>query len=525
VLPADFAVLLLCLPLVAAGAAWVGERIGVPYPVLLVATGALLSLSPWVRTPELSPKVVFFVFLPPLIYYAANFIAPEDLRANAWPIGLLAVGLVVVSMAAVAGVMVGIAGVPLAVAAVAGAVVAPTDPVAATSVFRRLSVPERLVTIVEGEGLINDGTALVLYVGAVDMAVAGTLRPGEVAVTLLTAPVGGVVLGLAIAWVLVWVRRRIDQPLVEITLSLATPYLTYVLAQAAGLSGILATVAAGVYVGSRRWSIYAPGARLQAFAFLDVLVFLLNAVLFTLVGMQLVRVVHQVPGRPGRQVVAVIAAVVAVVVGSRMVWILLGPAAARLLGRAAQSLAWREGMVVGWAGMRGGVSLAAAMAVPLQLADGSPFPDRDLVIVVAATVIVVTLMLQGMSLPWLLRRLGIGREDTRDQERLARLQAVRAALAALDDHAAAEGADDAIESLRALYTARARRLEVADEDRPSRTLGGADELQRYRALRLESLDVQRSVVLGLWQQGRISAAVYRVIERSLDLEEARIRGS
>ena len=332
VLPADFAVLLLCLPLAAAGAAWVGERIGVPYPVLLVAAGALLSLSPWVRTPELSPKVVFFVFLPPLIYYAANVIAPEDLRANAWPIGLLAVGLVVVSMAAVAGAMVGIAGVPLAVAAVAGAVVAPTDPVAATSIFRRLSVPERLVTIVEGEGLINDGTALVLYVGAVDVAVSGTPRPGKAVVTLLTAPLGGVVLGLAIAWVLVWVRRRIDQPLVEITLSLATPYLTYVLAQAAGLSGILATVAAGVYVGSRRWSIYAPGARLQAFAFLDVLVFLLNAVLLTLVGMQLVRVVHQVPGMPTGRAVAVIAAVVAVVVGSRMVWTLLGPIAARLRG-------------------------------------------------------------------------------------------------------------------------------------------------------------------------------------------------
>jgi len=178
----------------------VDKRIGVPYPVLLVAAGALLSLSLGVRTLELSPKVVFFVFLPPLIYYAANLIAPEDLRANAWPIGLLAVGLVMVSMVAVAGVMVGVAGVPLAVAAVAGAVVAPTDPVAATSLFRRLSAPERLVTIVEGEGLINDGTALVLYVGAVDVAVAGTLRPGDVAVTLLTAPMGGVMPGIPIAW-------------------------------------------------------------------------------------------------------------------------------------------------------------------------------------------------------------------------------------------------------------------------------------------------------------------------------------
>jgi Na+/H+ antiporter len=344
-------------------------------------------------------------------------------------------------------------------------------------------------------------------------------------VTLLVGPVGGAVLGLAIAWVLVWVRRRIDQPLVEITLSLATPYLAYVLAQAADLSGVLATVAAGVYVGSRTWSIYGPAARLQAFAFLEVLVFLLNAVLFTLVGMQLVRVVIHALDRPTGRVVVVMTAVTTVVVGSRMVWMLLGPAAARLRGHTEQSQAWREGVVIGWAGVRGGVSLAAAMAVPLQLADGSPFPDRDLVIVAAAAVIVVTLILQGMSLPWLLRRIGIAREDTREQEQLARLQAARAALAALDDYAIAEGADDgAIELLRARYTARARRLEVADEDRANWVSGGAHD-PRYLALRLQLLDVERSAVLELRQQGRISAAVYRVIERGLDLEEARIRGS
>jgi Na+/H+ antiporter len=516
--------LLPCLPLAAAAAGWTAERIGVPYPVLLVAAGALLGLSPLLSTPELSPQVMFFVFLPPLLYYAAFFSAPKDLRANARPIGLLAVGLVLVTMSAVVGVMVGIAGVSLGVAAVAGAVVAPTDALAATSVFRRLNVPERLVTIVEGEGLINDGTALVLYVSAVAAVVAGKLRPGEVAMALLAAPVGGAVLGLAIAWVLVWLRRRIDQPLVEITLSLTTPYLTYVIAQIAGLSGILATVVAGVYVGSRTAVIYTAGGRLQAFAFLDVLVFLLNGVLFTLLGMQLVRVVRRVPGMATEEAVAVMMAVVVVVVGLRMVWMLLGPAAARLLGRAGQPAMWRERVVVGWSGMRGGVSLAAALAVPLQRADGSPFPDRELVVVVAAAVIVVTLMLQGTSLPWLLRRLGIGHEDFRNQERLARLQAARTALAWLDDYAGTERADDAVESLRALYAARVRRLEVANQDQPSRAASGPDELQRYRALQLELLGVERSAVIGLRQQGRISATVLRAIERILDLEEARLRG-
>jgi NhaP-type Na+/H+ or K+/H+ antiporter len=245
VVTAQLTFLLLCLPLATAAAGWLAERSGVPYPVLLVGAGALLSLSPWASAPELSPSVVFYVFLPPLVYFAAYFIPPEDLRANAGPIFLLAVGLVLVTMAGVMAVMVGVAGVPMTVGAVAGAVVAPTDTVAATSVFRRLNAPERLVTIVEGEGLINDGTSLVLYVGAVSAAVAGVVRPGELAKTVFLAPVGGAALGLLIAAILGSLRRRMDQPLVEITLSLATPYLSYVLAQAAGLSGVLATVVAG----------------------------------------------------------------------------------------------------------------------------------------------------------------------------------------------------------------------------------------------------------------------------------------
>ncbi|MGB8795515.1 MAG: cation:proton antiporter, partial [Mycobacterium sp.] len=276
-IPAGYGILLICGPLAAVAAVWVAERIGVPYPVLLVIVGAVFSWLPGVSVPVLAPQVVFYVFLPPLIYYAAYFIAPDDLRANARSIGLLSVGLVIVTTAAVAGVLVGLAAVPLAVALVAGAVVAPTDAVAATSVFKRLDVPERLATIVEGEGLTNDGTALVLYTGAVSAAMVGAVRPGPLAVTLLAAPAGGAALGLAVAWLGVWIRRRIDQPLLEITISLATPYLTYVLAEAAHLSGVLATVTAGVYVGSHLSAIFAPGARLQAFAFLDVLVFLLNA--------------------------------------------------------------------------------------------------------------------------------------------------------------------------------------------------------------------------------------------------------
>lgn len=522
--PAGFGVLLLCGPLAGIAAVWLADRVGVPYPVLLVGVGAILAWLPGVKVPQLAPEIVFYVFLPPLLYYAAYFIAPDDLWASARPIGLLSVGLVLITTAAVAGVLVAVAGVPPAVALVAGAVVAPTDAVAATSVFKRLDVPERLATIVEGEGLTNDGTALVLYAGAVGFAMAGAIHPGPLAVTLLAAPAGGAALGLAVGWLAVQVRRRIDHSHLEITVSLVTPYLTYVLAEAAHLSGVLATVTAGVYIGSHLSAIFTPAARLQAFAFLDALVFLLNAVLFTLVGMQLVRSLHWVPGIPAARVVAAIASVIAVVLASRLVWMLSGPATARLFRRTTNAPVWRERVVVAWAGMRGGLSLAAALAIPLRLADGTPLPSRDLVIVVAASVIVSSLLFQGTSLPWLLRRLGLRAEDFGTAENAARLKAAYAALDWLDDHCGAQNGDEATKSARSLYEAKVRRLELSPPSGDDES-DAVKEMEQYRALRLTLIGVERSVMLTMRRDGRINATLLRSIERDFDLEEARISGS
>jgi CPA1 family monovalent cation:H+ antiporter len=523
-IPLGYTVLLLCGPLMAVAAVWVAERIGVPFPVLLVPLGALFYLVPWIGTPEVPPEIVFYVFLPPLVYYAALYISPEDLRANAGTLGLLAVGLVVVTAATVAGVLVGIAGLPLAVGVVAGVVVAPTDPVSAVSVFRRLDVPERLSTIVEAEGLTNDGTALVLYEGAVGTVVAGAVQPGHLALTLVAAPVGGAALGLAIAWLLVQVRQRMDQSLLQITVSLATPYLTYSAAQAIHLSGVLAAVTAGVYTGSQLSRIYTPVVRLQAFAFLDVLVFLLNAMLFILLGTQLVHEVHWVRGGPLLHLLLVLSATIAVVIASRLLWMLLGPAIARLLGRHGTSKdVVSERVLLGWAGMRGGVSLAAALAIPLKCADGSPFPDREFVIVVAGAVIVATLLVQGTSMPWLLRRLGLKAEDFRTAENVARLTAARAALTWLGDRSGSADTDPAVDSVRARYEARVRRLQA--DPQSDQASGGVEEMERYRELRLQLLNVERSAVLGLRREGRINATLLRTLERDLDLEEARLRGS
>jgi CPA1 family monovalent cation:H+ antiporter len=386
-------------------------------------------------------------------------------------------------------------------------------------IFQRLNVPERLETIVEGEGLINDGAALVLYGVAVTAVVTRGIDPGRAAQMLLVAPAGGAALGLAVAWVLVKLRRRIDEPLAEITLSLSTPYLTYLLAEATGLSGILATVAAGVYVGSHSRSIFEPSTRLQAFAFLEVLVFLLNAVLFTLVGVQLARVLHRVPGLSLAHLIAVVTAVAAVVIGTRLAWILVSPATARLIRHGPSPATLRERIVVGWSGMRGGVSLAAALALPRQGAGGSPFPYRDLIIVIVAAVIVATLLLQGMTLPWLLRRLNIGYDEA-DAERRARLQAARAVLDHLEERATTGTPEDDITRLRAIYSARAQRLEPGRSGRQPREGGGPEG---YRDLRLELLGVERAMVATSREKRRISAATMRRIERDLDLEEARLR--
>jgi NhaP-type Na+/H+ or K+/H+ antiporter len=246
-------------------------------------------------------------------------------------------------------------------------------------------------------------------------------------------------------------------------------------------------------------------------------------VLFTLVGAELVRSVHWVAGMSALRVAAVISAVVIVVIALRLIWMLFGPVTAKLLGRARGEPVWRERVVVAWAGMRGGLSLAAALAVPLQLADGSPFPDRDLLIMVAAAVIVSSLLVQGTSLPWLLRRLGLRAEDLATKKSKARLKAARAALEWLDDRSNPENADEASKSARALYEAKVRHLQFSPpSDHES---DDAREMEKYRALRLELLGVERSVLLGLRRDGRINATLLRAIERDLDLEEARVSGS
>jgi Na+/H+ antiporter len=513
--------LLLVLMVAVGGLSMLAGTVRVPYPILLVLGGLVLGFVPGMPSAELPPDLVLVLFLPPLLYQAAFFSAPRDLWANARPITLLAVGLVLVTMTAVAVVAHAlVAGLPWAAAFALGAIVSPTDPLAATAIARRLGVPRRLVTVLEGESLVNDATALVAYRLAVAAVVAGSFTLWEAGLRFVVGAVGGVVIGLAVGWLFAEARRRIEDSVVEIVLSVVTGYAAYLPAELLGVSGVLAAVTAGLYVGWHAPELASPSTRLLGFSFWEVLVYLLNAVLFVLVGLQLNLILTGVSGSSALVLVGQAALVAAVVIGVRVGWGFTVPYLVRVLDRrpaqVARRVGPRERLVSSWSGMRGAVSLAAALALPLS------FPQRNLIIFVTFGVILATLVLQGLTLPWLIRRLGVQRDDSEAQEEMrGRLRATDAALARLEE-LAGEGwtRDDTVERMRGLYQFRRRRLKaragyLADD-------GAQDRSLAYQRLVRELLEAQRREIVRLRNRGEISNEVMHRIERDLDLEDSRL---
>jgi monovalent cation/hydrogen antiporter len=519
--------LLLVLMVAVGGLSVLAGVVRVPYPIVLVLGGLVLGFVPGVPRAELSPGLVLVLFLPPLLYQAAFFSSPRDLRADTRAITLLAVGLVLATMSAVAvtaHALVG--GLPWAAAFALGAIVSPTDPLAATAIARRLGVPRRLVTVLEGESLVNDASALVAYRLAVGAVVAGSFALWEAGVRFVAGAVGGVAIGLAVGWLIAEARRRIEDPVVEIVLSVVTGYAAYLPADRLGASGVLAAVTAGLYVGWRAPELASPGTRLLGFSFWEVLVYLLNAVLFVLVGLQLPSILSGVSGQGAAVLVGQAALVSAMVIAVRIAWLFSVPYLVRALDRRpsqrARRVGARERLVIGWSGMRGAVSLAAALALPLETQTGQGFPQRNLIIFVTFGVILATLVLQGLSLPWLIRRLGLHRDDSEEQEELrGRLRATDAALARLEELAAEDWTrDDTVERMRGLYQFRRRRLKaragyLADDGYQDRSLA-------YQRLVRELLEAQRREIVRLRNQGEISNEVMHRIERDLDLEDSRL---
>jgi monovalent cation/hydrogen antiporter len=521
-------VFLIGLFLAVAGLSTLARRLSIPYPILLVIGGLVLGVVPGLPEVELEPDLVLVIFLPPLLFYAAFNSSLRDLRADARAISLTSIGLVLATTCAVAVIAhEAIDGMPWAMAFALGAIVSPTDPVAATAIMRRLSVPRRLVTVVEGESLVNDASALIAYRVAVAAAVGGTFSLGEAALDFVVAAGGGVAVGLAAGWVIGEVRRRLDDPPTEITVSLLTGYAAYVPAEQLGLSGVLAAVTAGLYIGRLSPEISSGRMRIQGFATWDVLVFVLNATLFLLIGLQLNTILDGLSGYSTGELLGYAALIAGTVIVMRIVWSFTMPYVIRALDRRPSQRERRAGeafrMVAAWSGMRGAVSLAAALALPLETDAGAPLPERNLILFLTFAVILATLVLQGLTLPALIRALRI-RDDGADREReelRARLVAARAALDALDGLVEQDWTrDDTIERMRNLYDYRLRRFgaragKVPDDGYEDRSLSYQRAVQSVIA-------AQHRAVVDLRNQGEIADDVMRQIERELDLEEERL---
>jgi CPA1 family monovalent cation:H+ antiporter len=515
------------LLLAVAGLGALACRLSVPYPIMLVIGGAVFGFIPGLPTVDLDPDLVLALFLPPLLYKSSIYANFGDFRANLRGLTLSTVVLVLVTMSAVAcAAHLLIPGMSWQAAFVLGAIVSPTDPVAAATIMRRLEAPRRLVSAVEGEGLFNDGTALVAYRVALAATVAGGFSLADAGLRFVLGAVGGVAIGLAVGWLSAWVRKRIYDVQISVTISLLTGYAAFLPAEAVGASAVLAVVAAGIYMAVRSPEILDARPRLQGYFVWDIVDFLINAILFTLVGLQLRAIVGGLTDYGLGTLTVYALAVTGAVVGVRLLWFFSVPYLIRMIDRRPEQRERRlpasGRLIMAWSGMRGAVSLAVALALPLTIADGSNFPQRDLILFLTFAVILFTLVVQGLTLPTLIRRLGVGGGSTdTDEEVRARLVASKAALAQIDALAGEEWTrDDTAQRMRGMYEYRAQRfaaqLGKIDDD------GYEDRSLAYQQMIRLVLQAQRAALISMRREGKLSNEALNRIMRELDLEESRL---
>jgi len=503
----------------------IARKLVIPYPILLVIGGLLLGFIPGIPALRLDPDIVFLVFLPPILWSAAYFTSWRDFRSNIRPITLLAVGLVLTTTAAVAmAAHILLPGLGWAGAIALGAIVSPPDAVSATAVAKRMGIPRRAVTILEGESLVNDATALILYRGAVMAAISGTYMFSDTVLDFLIAAPLGVVVGLLVGVVAHWALKLMTDSFSEIAVTLLAPYIAWVLAEQAHASGVLACVAGGLYLRQHFSKAVAPATRIQARAVWDFLVFVLNGVIFILIGLQLGALRESIPSEMSLSLIlsGILVSITAIVV--RLLWVPLAAWIPRLFSpslRARDPMpAWSTLFIIGWTGMRGIVSLAAALALPLTTASGAPFPFRAEIILITFSVILVTLVLQGLSLAPLMRLLNVRDDTTLEREEMqARGHAATAALTRLDEVAKEAWPDpEHLDQMRVHYGGRVERY--ATEGTVAECTAEAGEA--FRRLRHEMLTAERLAVIDLRNDGAISDDVLHRLEHELDVEALRV---
>ncbi len=508
--------LLLC----ALALGWLSRRAGLPYPIALVLGGAALGFVPGLPEMQLEPETLLALVLPPILYQAALLTSWRDFRANLRPIGLLAVGLVIVTTIVVgAGLKFLIPAIPWAAAFAFGAIISPPDAVAATAILSKLHMPRRIVTVLEGESLVNDASGLVLYKMAIAAVLSGSFSAWQASTGFIVIAAGGILIGGVVAAVSVRVHRHLGDPFIEVLASLTVPYVAYVLAESVHVSGVLAVVAAGLVRGRFAPGMVSAQMRILARSVWNILVFMLNSFIFLLIGVQLSSIVARLHGYSSWQLALYSAAISVVAILVRVGWvypatylpILLSPR----LRRQQPTHLPGEVFILGWCGMRGIVSLAAAMALPVQLADGQAFPYRDLIIFLTFVVIAVTLVVQGLSLAPLIRWLKIGSDVSAEAEfQKARLALCRAAMAAVDT----------VDPPPPGHV-----LDRIHADLDERMATAKLELAAHGAVLPAAVQIRRAMVraervelIRIWQAGEISDDVLHHLEEQLDYEESRL---
>lgn len=503
----------------------VTDRIRVPYPILLVLTGIGFGLIPGLPKIALDPEIVFLIFLPPILYAAAWNTSWADFKAAKRPITLLAIGCVIFTTCAVAWVAeMMIPELGWAEAFVLGAIISPPDAVAATSATKGLGLPKRVIAILEGESLVNDATGLIAYRYAVAAVVSGGIHIWSAGLEFIMVAIGGIALGFAIAFVFKWIHKLTpDNPTTDTTLTFLAPYVTYLVAESLEISGVLAVVVAGLYMSWNSSTVFSQQTRLQASGTWNTIIFMLNGIIFILIGLQLPEIVEAIEDKSVGTLLRYGAIVSVAVIVGRIIWVYPGTFLPRLLSKRIRTTepkpAIRMVNIVAWSGMRGVVSLAAALALPFTLDGVTPFPNRNLIIFLTICVIFSTLVLQGLTLRPLIKWMKIlPDDDERRHEEEARLRLATSIIEFIEENYSLALSEDVLNRIKTKYEIRIQRM------RKDRTRNALDDekINEFHRIQQELLNKERSLILELRAQAKVSDETMRRIEYELDLEETRL---
>ncbi len=516
----EFISVLVFLLLCSVGLGWIARRAHMPYPIALVIGGGAVGFVPGLPALEFDPQLLLVIVLPPILYQAALLTSWRDFKANLRPIGMLAIGLVIVTTLAVGATLKFLVPeLPWAAAFAFGAIVSPPDAVAATAVLSSMNMPRRIVTVLEGESLVNDASGLVIYKFAVAAVLTGAFSLVDATLQFGVLAVGGVLIGMAVSWLFIRIHPHVGDPFIEVLVSMSVPFVAYILAESVHTSGVLAVVAAGLFRGRFAPKMVSAEMRILARSVWNILVFMLNSLIFMLIGMQLSQIVPRLAAYSALELVVWSVAVSTVAVLVRILWVYPATWLPRMLSRKLREREAappnRELFIESWCGMRGIVSLAAALALPATIQSGAPFPHRDLIVFLTFAVIFVTLVGQGLTLAPLIRRLRLASDSSVvDEERRARVDMGRAALVALQRAAEEERADpELVQRVREEF---AERVAIASEGVDAQAAALA------RRLRIAAIRAERAELIRVWQENQISDDVMHELEEELDYQESRL---